>query len=403
MDLIEFSIACKLISCKLRNVEIPKLLPPTLVASLKHIGTPIRTPTGAMSPTESYKQFVSPANLPAQAVPPMMAPQQVPMVAPQQPMMAQPAPMMQPPMMTPQMMAQVTPQQMQMMQAYQQPELIAAQQQMILAQQQFAQQQQMLLQQQQQQVQPQLIPMAQPAPVIPPQPVLPPQPVIPTQPVMPQPPLMATPIISSNGAVVQSVKPTLTEQLSSGSLLDSLNQSQPVPGVTGALPAAPTPTPPQSGPASRSMSFSDKPPSVPESPSAEWSVPQSSKLKFTQLFNSTDKTRSGFLTGTQARGILLQTKVPQQILAQIWSLSDRDADGRLGCEEFVLALYLCEMYATGKPIPKELPPDLIPPSFRKVASKHGSVVNSRHGSVSSQGAHEGEQVTLGMISQCEYL
>lgn len=67
-------------------------------------------------------------------------------------------------------------------------------------------------------------------------------------------------------------------------------------------------------------------------------------------------------------------------------MSDRDSDGRLGCEEFVLALYLCEMYATGKPIPAELPLDLIPPSFRKVASRHGSVVNSRHGSVSSQGA-----------------
>lgn len=137
--------------------------------------------------------------------------------------------------------------------------------------------------------------------------------------------------------------------------------------------------------------------------SAEWAIPQSSKLKFTQLFNATDKTRSGFLTGTQARGILLQTKVPQQILAQIWSMSDRDSDGRLGCEEFVLALYLCEMYATGKPIPTELPPDLIPPSFRKVQSRHGSVAGSRHGSVSSQGAvsnHEIDPAT-GLVSQCE--
>jgi intersectin len=66
-------------------------------------------------------------------------------------------------------------------------------------------------------------------------------------------------------------------------------------------------------------------------------------------------------------------------------MSDRDSDGRLGCEEFVLALYLCEMVATGKTLPAELPQDLIPPSFRKAPSRHGSVVNSRHGSVSSQG------------------
>lgn len=58
MNLIEFSIACKLISLRLRNVEIPKQLPPTLIASLTHIGTPIRTPTGSLSPVEHYKSIV---------------------------------------------------------------------------------------------------------------------------------------------------------------------------------------------------------------------------------------------------------------------------------------------------------------------------------------------------------
>lgn len=122
----------------------------------------------------------------------------------------------------------------------------------------------------------------------------------------------------------------------------------------------------------------------------EWSIPQSSKLKYTQMFNTADKTKIGFLTGSQARSILLQTKVPQGTLAQIWSLSDMDADGRLGCEEFVLALYLCELCMTGKTVPVVLPPELIPPSFRKPTSRHGSAINSRHGSVSSQGAVSGD-------------
>lgn len=132
--------------------------------------------------------------------------------------------------------------------------------------------------------------------------------------------------------------------------------------------------------------------------SAEWAVPQSSKLKYTQMFNAADKSRTGFLTGTQARSILIQTNVPQNVLAKIWALSDRDSDGRLGCEEFVLALYLCEMYSTGKQIPPELPPDLIPPSFRsKVTSRQGSLAGSRHGSVSSQGASMSEiDPTAGM-------
>jgi intersectin len=130
----------------------------------------------------------------------------------------------------------------------------------------------------------------------------------------------------------------------------------------------------------------------------EWAIPQTSKLRYKQMFNTTDKTRTGFLTGTQARGILVQTNVPQAVLAKIWTLSDLDADGRLTCEEFVLALYLCELYSTNKPVPTELPPELIPPTFRQIknaSSRTGSVVNSRHGSVSSQGAGEADP-TAGM-------
>lgn len=95
---------------------------------------------------------------------------------------------------------------------------------------------------------------------------------------------------------------------------------------------------------------------------------------------------------------MMQTKLPQQALAQIWGLADMDMDGRLGCDEFVLAMYLCDTAMQGEKIPKTLPLELIPPSFRVgVGSRHGSVasasggggvvsgISSRHGSVSSQG------------------
>lgn len=54
-----------------------------------------------------------------------------------------------------------------------------------------------------------------------------------------------------------------------------------------------------------------------------------------------------------------------------------DSDGRLGCEEFVLAMHLCEQAAQGTAPPVTLPPDLIPPSFRR---------GTRTNSVSSQGS-----------------
>lgn len=83
----------------------------------------------------------------------------------------------------------------------------------------------------------------------------------------------------------------------------------------------------------------------------------------------------------------MQSKLPQITLAQIWAMADMDSDGRLGCEEFILAMYLCDQALQGEKIPATLPSDLIPPSFRKVQSRQGSIVGgSRHGSVSSQGA-----------------
>uniref|UniRef100_A0A8C3D9S5 Intersectin-1 n=1 Tax=Corvus moneduloides TaxID=1196302 RepID=A0A8C3D9S5_CORMO len=97
---------------------------------------------------------------------------------------------------------------------------------------------------------------------------------------------------------------------------------------------------------------------------AEWAVPQSSRLKYRQLFNSHDKTMSGHLTGPQARTILMQSSLPQAQLATIWNLSDIDQDGKLTAEEFILAMHLIDVAMSGQPLPPALPPEYIPPSFR---------------------------------------
>ena len=109
----------------------------------------------------------------------------------------------------------------------------------------------------------------------------------------------------------------------------------------------------------------------------DWAIPQPTKLKYTQVFNTQDLSRTGFLTGVQARGIMVQSGLPQGILAQIWNLSDIDVDGRLSLEEFILASHLIDVAKTGKPLPQALPPELVPPSYRKV-----STPTSRTGSVS---------------------
>ncbi|XP_027569208.2 intersectin-1 isoform X1 [Pipra filicauda] len=110
-------------------------------------------------------------------------------------------------------------------------------------------------------------------------------------------------------------------------------------------------------------------PSAP--PAAEWAVPQSSRLKYRQLFNSHDKTMSGHLTGPQARTILMQSSLPQAQLATIWNLSDIDQDGKLTAEEFILAMHLIDIAMAGQPLPPALPQEFIPPSFRRVRSGSG--------------------------------
>uniref|UniRef100_A0A4W5N2K0 Intersectin 1 n=1 Tax=Hucho hucho TaxID=62062 RepID=A0A4W5N2K0_9TELE len=126
------------------------------------------------------------------------------------------------------------------------------------------------------------------------------------------------------------------------------------------------------------QSFETSSAPVPPQPPTDWAVPSSSRLKYRQLFNSHDKMMSGHLTGPQARTILMQSSLPQTSLATIWNLSDIDQDGKLTAEEFILAMHLIDMAMSGLPLPPILPPDFIPPTFRRVRSGSGVSVTSLH-------------------------
>uniref|UniRef100_A0A663ET85 Intersectin 2 n=1 Tax=Aquila chrysaetos chrysaetos TaxID=223781 RepID=A0A663ET85_AQUCH len=104
----------------------------------------------------------------------------------------------------------------------------------------------------------------------------------------------------------------------------------------------------------------------PKIASSDWAVPQASRLKYRQKFNSLDKSMSGYLSGFQARNALLQSNLSQTQLATIWSLADIDGDGQLKADEFVLAMHLTDMAKAGQPLPLTLPLELVPPSFRYI-------------------------------------
>jgi hypothetical protein len=113
-------------------------------------------------------------------------------------------------------------------------------------------------------------------------------------------------------------------------------------------------------------------------PVVDWPVPQPSRLKYTMIFNQTDKNKTGYMTGLQARQLLMQTQLNQTTLAKVWSLADIDNDGRLGCEEFILAMHLTDMVKRGEQLPVKLTPELIPPSFRRQQARRMSGSASQH-------------------------
>ncbi|KAK2818007.1 hypothetical protein Q7C36_021940 [Tachysurus vachellii] len=78
------------------------------------------------------------------------------------------------------------------------------------------------------------------------------------------------------------------------------------------------------------------------------------------------------------RTILMQSSLPQAQLATIWNLSDIDQDGKLTAEEFILAMHLIDMAMSGLPLPPLLPPDFLPPTFRRVRSGSGVGITSIH-------------------------
>lgn len=54
----------------------------------------------------------------------------------------------------------------------------------------------------------------------------------------------------------------------------------------------------------------------------EWSIPNQARLRYRQQFNQLDRAKRGFLLGLEAKSVLTQSGLPNQLLAQIWWVVD---------------------------------------------------------------------------------
>uniref|UniRef100_A0A673B3Y2 Epidermal growth factor receptor pathway substrate 15 n=1 Tax=Sphaeramia orbicularis TaxID=375764 RepID=A0A673B3Y2_9TELE len=98
-----------------------------------------------------------------------------------------------------------------------------------------------------------------------------------------------------------------------------------------------------------------------------WVVKPEEKMKFDSIFDSLGPV-GGMLTGEKVKPVLLNSKLPVDILGRVWELSDLDRDGMLDKDEFSVAMYLVYRALEGEPVPMSLPPPLVPSSKRKKPS-----------------------------------
>ncbi|KAM4551130.1 epidermal growth factor receptor substrate 15-like 1 isoform 2-T2 [Odontesthes bonariensis] len=97
---------------------------------------------------------------------------------------------------------------------------------------------------------------------------------------------------------------------------------------------------------------------------SQWAIRPDEKGKFEGIFESLSPVK-GLLSGEKVRPVLINSKLPLDVLGKIWDLSDVDKDGYLDKEEFTVAMHLVYRAMEKESVPSSLPASLIPPSKRK--------------------------------------
>ncbi|KAK5930308.1 hypothetical protein CgunFtcFv8_026553 [Champsocephalus gunnari] len=115
---------------------------------------------------------------------------------------------------------------------------------------------------------------------------------------------------------------------------------------------------------------------APPSNELHWAVRPEEKNTFDGIFESLAPV-NGLLSGDKVKPVLINSKLPLDVLGKVWDLSDIDKDGHLDRDEFAVAMHLVYRALEKEPVPSLLPSSLIPPSKRKKSL--GSVAGSATG------------------------
>eukprot|EP01125_Pyxidicula_operculata_P000975 TRINITY_DN1084_c6_g1_i1.p1 TRINITY_DN1084_c6_g1~~TRINITY_DN1084_c6_g1_i1.p1 ORF type:complete len:624 (-),score=197.73 TRINITY_DN1084_c6_g1_i1:109-1980(-) len=146
----------------------------------------------------------------------------------------------------------------------------------------------------------------------------------------PLPPVLLSSIISAlGGSPQQSVQPTQQQQQQQPPPQPVQQQYQPM--------QQPVASPPQSG----------------------WAITSEDASSINQIFTSLDDTNVGVLDGQKLRNFFVQSGLPNNDLATIFTLSDLNRDGQLDRTEFGIAMKLIKVRKSGGELPSSLPAELL--------------------------------------------
>ncbi|KAJ3765458.1 hypothetical protein FB446DRAFT_850129 [Lentinula raphanica] len=116
-----------------------------------------------------------------------------------------------------------------------------------------------------------------------------------------------------------------------------------------------------------------------------WDVTSAEKASSDSYFDTLDTAKVGYIEGEVAVPFMLESKLPGDVLAQVWDLADLNNDGRLTRDGFAVAMHLIQKKLAGGEIPPVLPPSLVPPSMRQQGT--GSIAASPFSPINQQMQH----------------
>lgn len=103
----------------------------------------------------------------------------------------------------------------------------------------------------------------------------------------------------------------------------------------------------------------------------DWAISPEDIAQFDRIYANVDTTNKGYITGDEAVRFFGNSKLPAEVLAQIWDLACINGNGQLNREEFAVAMYLIRQQRSARDgsnvLPTTLPPSLVPPSMRRQA------------------------------------